>query len=551
MQYDGNPRHLPIRDGRITLNWSALGKYDRHSKIGLVWKFQLIPQRDLGSGHTVTLTASFRSGRRLIVHDGERVQYIVRESRERSYAWQMDGHSFAIQELPEGARDISRFRFVIDGTFSFTMPKGGTAFCNVSLVTARAPPGATHARVVDAAAAHNLPRADAYVVDAQGSQDAVLARVVAVSPSTERQRSDERVAPPTRSPPPPPARRPPTSEFMSRARQLEADRVLARQLSQSEVVAPLPRSPGVASPTRGDATYDATWSPVNDIGSEVHRRWLRERRAGSRPPRGDGRVAGRPSASEFLSRARQVEADRVLARQMSQGEDDADAARRDASQEREARRNSELIAEVTRPARWPGALGGLINPALLAEARRYYCDPAVATTTAPPPPTPLLAPRSPTAPPLPPTAPRPSPSATWYWQEEPHRLAAHNPSLVKPPHWIAYPDHVQAELEAARRANKPSWTGPTFCVDLVARHQYNLRGPRIGFKRAVLREDSVLAGAFAPPVSPTVVAPPSLAQTFAVQRAALEVAAGPDYHALRILSENVTTARKAHMGYVA
>ena len=84
MQWQGNPRNLPIRDGSISLNWSALGKWDPRSKIGLVWKFQLEPRMDLGNGHTVTLTVSFRSSRRVIIHDGVRVEYSVREDRARS-----------------------------------------------------------------------------------------------------------------------------------------------------------------------------------------------------------------------------------------------------------------------------------------------------------------------------------------------------------------------------------------------------------------------------------------------------------------------------------
>ena len=47
----------------------------------IVWKFQLEPRMDLGNGHTVTLTVSFRSSRRVIVHDGVRVEYTVREDR--------------------------------------------------------------------------------------------------------------------------------------------------------------------------------------------------------------------------------------------------------------------------------------------------------------------------------------------------------------------------------------------------------------------------------------------------------------------------------------
>ena len=163
MQWQGNPRNLPIKDGSISLNWSALGKWDPRSKIGLVWKFQLEPRMDLGNGHTVTLTVSFRSSRRVIIHDGVRVEYTVREDRARSYAWRRDGHDFAIQELPNGPRDISRFRFVVDSACSFTAPGGQRAFIDVALSGTRSP---THAQPVSADAAHALPCAEARVVDA-------------------------------------------------------------------------------------------------------------------------------------------------------------------------------------------------------------------------------------------------------------------------------------------------------------------------------------------------------------------------------------------------
>ena len=124
-------------------------------------------------------------------------------------------------------------------------------------------------------------------------------------------------------------------------------------------------------------------------------------------------------------------------------------------------------------------------------------------------------PRSPTAPPLPVASPSPWSSVTWYWQEDPHRLTAHNPALVKPPHWVAYPDDVQAVLEAAFQAGHPTCTGANNVVDLVARQQTNLR---TGVKRAVLRDDAAFfehaddrdaAAAFAPPSPPAVVAPPA------------------------------------------
>ena len=97
MQWQGNPRNLPIRDGSISLNWSALGKWDPRSKIGLVWKFQLEPRMDLGDGHTVTLTVSFRSSRRVIIHDGVRGEEREhpRELREREEAGGRDALSHA------------------------------------------------------------------------------------------------------------------------------------------------------------------------------------------------------------------------------------------------------------------------------------------------------------------------------------------------------------------------------------------------------------------------------------------------------------------------
>ena len=86
---------------------------------------------------------------------------------------------------------------------------------------------------------------------------------------------------------------------------------------------------------------------------------------------------------------------------------------------------------------------------------------------------------------------------------------------MKPPHWVAYPDDVQAVLEAAFQAGHPTCTGANNVVDLVARQQTNLR---TGVKRAVLRDDAAFfehaddrdaAAAFAPPSPPAVVAPPA------------------------------------------
>ncbi len=363
MQWQGNPRNLPIRDGSISLNWSALGKWDPRSKIGLVWKFQLEPRMDLGNGHTVTLTVSFRSSRRVIIHDGVRVEYTVREDRvARSYSWSRDGHDFAIQELPNGPRDISRFRFVVDSACSFTAPGGQRAFVDVALSGTRSP---THAQPVSAGAASALPVAEARVVEATESATLTAARAGVYMTPLERQ------------------------EALAHVAGVDAD--LARALAAS----------------------------------------------------------ARESAN-----ARQFEADTALARQLSSGGD---------------------VGSPRRP-RAPDA------------------PPASPPT-----------PRSPTAPPLPVASPSPRPSATWYWQEEPHRLTAHNPALVKPPHWVAYPDDVQAVLEAAFQAGHPTCTGANNVVDFVARQQMNMR---TGVKRAVLRDDAAFfehaddrdaAAAFAPP----------------------------------------------------
>jgi len=79
-------------------------------------------------------------------------------------------------------------------------------------------------------------------------------------------------------------------------------------------------------------------------------------------------------------------------------------------------------------------------------------------------------------------------AVTWYWQEEPHRLTAHDASLVRAPHWIMYDDDAQALLEQAHSNNQPSCsTGPNYTVDLKGMEQTNAR---TGFKRAVLRDEA-------------------------------------------------------------
>ena len=124
------PTQLPIKDGKITLHWSTRGRLDPYSKVELVWRFALFPAN---SAHVVTLMASFKTGKRVLLHDGEQVDMVLREAEKRTYAWQRDGHSFAIQELLEGPRDVSRFRFVIDSSFSFQTKKAGAAFTTVEL----------------------------------------------------------------------------------------------------------------------------------------------------------------------------------------------------------------------------------------------------------------------------------------------------------------------------------------------------------------------------------------------------------------------------------
>ena len=88
---------------------------------------------------------------------------------------------------------------------------------------------------------------------------------------------------------------------------------------------------------------------------------------------------------------------------------------------------------------------------------------------------------------------------------------------MKPPHWVAYPDDVQAVLEAAFQAGHPTCAGANNVVDFVARQQTNvrtgvkravLRDDAAFFERDVLREDRDAAAAFAPPSPPAVVRRP-------------------------------------------
>ena len=81
----------------------------------------------------------------------------------------------------------------------------------------------------------------------------------------------------------------------------------------------------------------------------------------------------------------------------------------------------------------------------------------------------------------------------WYWREEPGRLTAHDPDLVKAPHWVAYDDEACEKLEAAYAAfakdpgvpDIVSNVGPARDVSVKTMKQINRK---TGFERDVLRE---------------------------------------------------------------
>ena len=81
----------------------------------------------------------------------------------------------------------------------------------------------------------------------------------------------------------------------------------------------------------------------------------------------------------------------------------------------------------------------------------------------------------------------------WYWREEPGRLTAHDPDLVKAPHWVAYADEACERLEAAYAAfakdpgvpDIVSNVGPARDVSVKTMKQINRK---TGFERDVLRE---------------------------------------------------------------
>jgi hypothetical protein len=81
----------------------------------------------------------------------------------------------------------------------------------------------------------------------------------------------------------------------------------------------------------------------------------------------------------------------------------------------------------------------------------------------------------------------------WYWREEPGRLTAHDPALVKAPHWVAYDDEACEKLEAAYAAfakdpgvpDIVSNVGPARDVSVKTMKQINRK---TGFERDVLRE---------------------------------------------------------------
>ena len=68
------------------------------------------------------------------------------------------------------------------------------------------------------------------------------------------------------------------------------------------------------------------------------------------------------------------------------------------------------------------------------------------------------------------------------------RLTAHDPGLVKAPHWVAYDDEACQKLEAAYAAGVPdivSNVGPARDVSVKTMKQINRK---TGFERDVLRE---------------------------------------------------------------
>ena len=78
-------------------------------------------------------------------------------------------------------------------------------------------------------------------------------------------------------------------------------------------------------------------------------------------------------------------------------------------------------------------------------------------------------------------------------REEPGRLTAHDPALVKAPHWVAYDDEACQKLEAAYAAfakdpgvpDIVSNVGPARDVSVKTMKQINRK---TGFERDVLRE---------------------------------------------------------------
>ena len=81
----------------------------------------------------------------------------------------------------------------------------------------------------------------------------------------------------------------------------------------------------------------------------------------------------------------------------------------------------------------------------------------------------------------------------WYWREEPGRLTAHDPDLVKGPYWVAYDDEACEKLEAAYAAfakdpgvrDIVSNIAPARDVSVKTMKQINRK---TGFERDVLRE---------------------------------------------------------------
>ena len=81
----------------------------------------------------------------------------------------------------------------------------------------------------------------------------------------------------------------------------------------------------------------------------------------------------------------------------------------------------------------------------------------------------------------------------WYWREEPGRLTAHDPGLVKAPHWVAYDDEACEKLEAAYAAFAKDPGVPDIVSNIAPARDVSVKtmkqiNRKTGFERDVLRE---------------------------------------------------------------